>query len=49
MEQVENPMILPQIEYRSQTYFDKMYEAMAEKSDRDYEDIIFEEMNKEED
>ena len=35
MEQVENPMILPQVEYRSQTYFDSYYETMAEKEDEE--------------
>ena len=35
MEQVENQMILPQIEYRSQTDFDRYYDAMAEKEDEE--------------
>ena len=33
MEQVENPMILPQYEYN--TDWDKYYEAMAEKEDEE--------------
>lgn len=35
MEQVENPMILPEPIYHSQTYFDNLYEAMAEKEDEE--------------
>ncbi len=38
MEQIENPMILPEIKYHTQTYFDKYYEAIAEKEDEKWED-----------
>lgn len=34
--------------YEKSKYTDKYYEAMAEKYDQDYEDKIFDEMNKEE-
>lgn len=37
MEQVENPMILPEIEYKY-TNWDKYYEAMAEKEDEEWSD-----------
>ena len=43
MEQVENPMILPQYRYRTQEELDAENEAMAEKGDRDYEDSLGEE------
>lgn len=46
MEQVENPIILPEPIYRSQTDFDRYYEAMAEKEDIRYQDKIFEEEDK---
>lgn len=38
MEDVENPMILPELLYRSQTEYEAECEAMAEKSDRKWED-----------
>ena len=38
MEQVENPMILPQYRYRTQEELDAENEAMAEKSDLEWED-----------
>lgn len=38
MEQVENPMVLPQYSYRTQSELDAECEAMAEKSDREWED-----------
>lgn len=41
MEQVENPMIMPQYEYN--TDFDRYYEAMTEKEDLEYEDNFKEE------
>lgn len=40
---IENPMIMPQIEYRTQSELDAENEALAEKSDRDYEDSLGEE------
>lgn len=36
---VENPMVLPQYEYKTQTELDAENEAMAEKSDREWEEI----------
>lgn len=38
MEQVENPMVMPQIEYRTQSELDAENEALAEKSDLEWED-----------
>ena len=40
MEQVENPMVMPEYEYKSDYILDN---AWAEREDRDYEDSIFEE------
>ena len=40
MEQVENPMVMPQIEY--DTDWEKEAEIWAEKEDRDYQDRVFE-------
>lgn len=37
---IENPMILPEVEYHSQSYYDSYYEAMAEKEDAEYEDYF---------
>lgn len=39
MEQVENPMILPQYSYKTQTELDAENEALAEKSDLEWEEI----------
>lgn len=39
MEMIENPMILPEYEYKEEIPF----EVWAEKADADYEDSIFEE------
>lgn len=38
MEQVENPMILPQEEYKTQSELDAENEALAEKSDLEWEE-----------
>ena len=35
---IENPMILPQIEYKTQSELDAENEALAEKSDREWEE-----------
>lgn len=43
MEYVENPMVLPQYSYKTQAELDAENEALAEKSDRDYEDSLGEE------
>lgn len=40
---IENPMIMPQVEYKTQAELDAENEALAEKSDRDYEDSLGEE------
>lgn len=40
MELVENPMIMPDIEYKTDRIPDDVW---AEQEDRDYEDSIFEE------
>lgn len=40
MEQVENPMILPQYRYRTQEELDAENEAMAEKSNLEWEDNL---------
>ena len=45
MEMVENPMTMPEIEYKSNYITDEIW---AEKEDRDYQDKVFEEMIKEE-
>ncbi len=36
--EVENPMIMPEPRYRTQAEIDEMYEAMAEKEDREWEE-----------
>lgn len=38
MEQVENPMIMPQYSYKTQAELDAENEALAEKSDLEWED-----------
>lgn len=38
--EIENPMVLPEIEYN--TDWDKFYDVMAEKDDREWEDECFE-------
>lgn len=40
MEPVENPMVMPEYEYKSNRMTDDVW---AEREDRDYEDSIFEE------
>nr|DAL06008.1 MAG TPA: hypothetical protein [Caudoviricetes sp.] len=45
MEQVENPMVMPEYEYKSDYIPDDVW---AEREDRDYQDKIFEEMIEEE-
>lgn len=40
---VENPMILPQYKYKTQLELDAENEALAEKSDLDYENSLGEE------
>lgn len=45
MEMIENPMVMPEIEYKSQHIEDDVW---AEMEDIAYEDKIFEEINKEE-
>ena len=40
MELVENPMVMPEYEYKSNRMPDDVW---AEREDRDYEDSIFEE------
>lgn len=38
MEQVENPMIMPELQYN--TNWEKYYEAMAEREDREWEEDL---------
>lgn len=45
MNEIENPMVLPKCEYKSNRIPDDVW---AEQEDRDYQDKIFEEMIKEE-
>lgn len=40
MEQVENPMIMPQVEYKTQAELDAENEALAEKSDLKWEENL---------
>lgn len=45
MKMIENPMVMPEYSYKFNHIPDDVW---AEKEDRDYQDKIFEEMNKEE-
>lgn len=46
MEMIENAMVIPEYEYKTDYIPDDVW---AEQEDRDYEDRIFEEMIREED